>query len=129
MSSILIFAGTTEGRNLSECLCSSGIDHTICVATEYGEIVLKDSPYANVHMGRMDKEEMESFIAKGGYKAVVDATHPYAKQVTENIKAAIKDMNIPYIRLLRDGCLNKESSAEGNISFFDSNQACLQAPP
>ena len=127
MSSILIFAGTTEGRNLSECLCSSGIDHTICVATEYGEIVLKDSPYANVHMGRMDKEEIESFIVKGGYKAVVDATHPYAKQVTENIKAAIKDMDIPYIRLLRDGCLNKESSAEGNISFFDNNQACLQA--
>ena len=39
LSKILIFAGTTEGRKLSEHLCERGIEHTVCVATEYGEIV------------------------------------------------------------------------------------------
>ncbi|MBD5445106.1 MAG: precorrin-6A/cobalt-precorrin-6A reductase, partial [Lachnospiraceae bacterium] len=38
---ILIFAGTIEGRKLSEYLAQEEIAHTICVATEYGEIVLK----------------------------------------------------------------------------------------
>ena len=42
---ILLFAGTTEGRNLSECLAASGIAHTLCVATEYGEIVLREHPH------------------------------------------------------------------------------------
>ena len=41
LSKILIFAGTTEGRKLSEHLCERGIEHTVCVATEYGEIVLQ----------------------------------------------------------------------------------------
>ena len=39
MKEILIFAGTTEGRRLSECLAASGVAHTLCVATEYGEAV------------------------------------------------------------------------------------------
>ena len=42
MKKIVIFAGTTEGRRLSEILADAGIAHTVCVATEYGEIVHKD---------------------------------------------------------------------------------------
>ena len=41
---ILIFAGTTEGRKLSEYLAEAEINHTICVATEYGAIVLRQHP-------------------------------------------------------------------------------------
>ena len=32
---IVIFAGTTEGRRLSELLAAAGIGHTVCVASEY----------------------------------------------------------------------------------------------
>ncbi|MBD5492547.1 MAG: precorrin-6A/cobalt-precorrin-6A reductase, partial [Lachnospiraceae bacterium] len=39
MKEILLFAGTTEGRKLSELLAAAGVCHTVCVATEYGEIV------------------------------------------------------------------------------------------
>lgn len=89
MSKILIFAGTTEGRKLSEHLCERGIEHTVCVATEYGEIVLHENPFAHVHMGRMDSEGMRSFFAEQKCKLIVDATHPYAAIVTENIKQAV----------------------------------------
>ena len=89
LSKILIFAGTTEGRKLSEHLCERGIEHTVCVATEYGEIVLHENPFAHVHMGRMDSEGMRSFFAEQKCKLIVDATHPYAAIVTENIKQAV----------------------------------------
>ena len=75
---ILLFAGTTEGRNLSECLAASGIAHTLCVATEYGEIVLREHPLVRVRRGRMDREEIRELIVSGSFGAVVDATHPYA---------------------------------------------------
>lgn len=89
MSKILIFAGTTEGRKLSEHLCERGIEHTVCVATEYGEIVLQENSFAHVHMGRMDSEGIRSFFAEQKCKLIVDATHPYAAIVTENIKQAV----------------------------------------
>ena len=64
MNEVLIFAGTTEGRRLSECLAASGIYHTICVATEYGEIVLKENLFMTVHRGRMDGDQIKEFIQK-----------------------------------------------------------------
>ena len=101
MSKILIFAGTTEGRKLSEHLCERGIEHTVCVATEYGEIVLQENSFAHVHMGRMDSEGMRSFFAEQKCKLIVDATHPYAVDVTRNICAAAAQAGVEYRRLLR----------------------------
>ena len=125
MDKILIFAGTTEGRKLSECLSKSTIYHTVSVATEYGETVLNESPYADVHMGRMDTDEMRDFIKSGDYLAVVDATHPYAKVVTENIKSAMEGMDIPYIRLGRD--VSSKSEDADFIHIFKSSSECATA--
>ena len=83
MKKILIFAGTTEGRKLSECLEKAQIFHTMCVATEYGEIVLHENPYVKIHQGRMDQEEMRTFILDGKYAAVVDATQYHLLQRLE----------------------------------------------
>ena len=124
MKEILLFAGTTEGRKLSEILVSSGIYHTVCVATEYGEIVLKENSFMTVHRGRMDGNQIRKFIQNGEFVAVVDATHPYADIVTENIKAAVKGMDIPYLRLKRE---TKLSPKEENVVYFESNEACAKA--
>ena len=103
MKEILIFAGTTEGRKLSEYLAEAEINHTICVATEYGEIVLRQHPFVKVHQGRMNQEQIEKFLSNGKFYVVVDATHPFAKEITCNIQAALKEMGqigitIPYFR-------------------------------
>ena len=102
MKKILIFAGTTEGRRLSECLAASGLSHELCVATEYGEIVLKENSLVKVHRGRMKREEMQDFFRQGEYCAVVDATHPYATAVTQNIREAMEGTSIIYLRLKRE---------------------------
>ena len=124
MKEILIFAGTTEGRELSEYLAAAGIAHTLCVATEYGKIVLKEHPCVKVHEGRMDREEMEIYIKNGNFGAVVDATHPYAEVVTQNIRRAMQDMDIPYLRLKRES--NVTSSYE-KIQYFKDSVSCARA--
>ena len=141
MSKILIFAGTTEGRKLSEHLCERGIEHTVCVATEYGEIVLHENPFAHVHMGRMDSEGMRSFFAEQKCKLIVDATQPYAAIVDEYIKQAVYAFteacdvsdnqeesnvseNIEYVRLKRDTDISADYD---NIRYFEDNEACAKA--
>ncbi|HIY73699.1 MAG TPA: precorrin-6A reductase [Candidatus Intestinimonas merdavium] len=103
---ILLFGGTGEGRELAEWMLSQGLDATVCVATEYGETLLPDG--AQVHVGRLDAGAMEILMA-GGYTLVIDATHPYAVEVTKNIRAAAQAAGLPCLRLLRqsdreDGC-------------------------
>ena len=40
MCKVMVFAGTTEGRELAEFLAEREIPAHICVATEYGEQLL-----------------------------------------------------------------------------------------
>ena len=95
---VLLFGGTGEGRALAEWMLARGLDATVCVATEYGETLLPDG--MKVHVGRLDTDGMAALMADG-YTLVIDATHPYAVEVTENIRAASERTGLPYLRLLR----------------------------
>ena len=102
MKEILIFSGTTEGRTLAEQLSGSGIRAVVCVATDYGTLVMPELEGIEVHKGRMDEEQMVEFINRYGFSVIVDATHPYAVIVSENIKKSAQKCGVPYIRLQRD---------------------------
>ena len=47
----------------------------------------------------MDSGEMEALMRAGGYSLAVDATHPYAVEVTEHIRAAAEAAGLPVLRL------------------------------
>ncbi len=98
---VIIFAGTTEGRTISEYLASCKVPVTACVATEYGETLLTENEYLQVHAGRMDQEEIAAFIREKGAELVIDATHPYAAVVSENVAAACEREQADYVRLIR----------------------------
>ena len=102
MDKILLFAGTTEGRNLAEFLEKNQIPTEVCVATQYGETLLEEGKYLHVNAGRLDETEMEQQIQKQQITLVIDATHPFAVIVTENIQQACKNSGIEYLRCLRD---------------------------
>ncbi len=113
---IMIFSGTSEGRRLSEMLSSDGIPHFVCVATEYGRDVMRISSAATVAVGRMDSDAMTEYMAACGFgkgDIVVDATHPYATQVSENVKEAAENSYCRLIRVAR-------ASASENGRCFDT---------
>lgn len=111
MKDILIFAGTTEGRVLAEQFLNAGRKVHICVATEYGEEVLIKHDNLTIHQGRLNTTEMEALFRKSSWEAVIDATHPYAVEVSENIKAACETTHTEYIRLLRGKTKRTEEEA------------------
>lgn len=92
-----VFAGTTEGREICCYLLSKGIKFTAFVATKAGADILPEN--IDVHLGRMNKNEMIKVLYE--YEIVFDATHPYAQEVTKNIKQACEYLGREYIRILR----------------------------
>ena len=117
----LIFAGTSEGRKLAETLNTHGVNACVCVATAYGEELMERMEHITVCTGRMDAEEIKTQILSAEPLAVVDATHPYAGLVTENIKQACAWTKTEYIRLLR---LPGESGTQKRAVEFPD---CLSA--
>lgn len=97
--SVLIFAGTTEGKEISCYLAENGTWVTVCVATEYGNMVMPHNDRIKVKTGRLEADQMAEIMKDCAF--VIDATHPYACIVTNNIKTACSKMNKEYIRLLR----------------------------
>lgn len=121
---ICLFAGTTEGRIFAEKLLeksSAAADLTICVATEYGESLLEESGLkgAKIRAGRMDEAAMETIFQTERYHLVIDATHPYAAIVSENIKNAAANTGIEYLRIIRD--INHSDQLKTSINNGLSN--------
>lgn len=55
-----------------------------------------------VRQGRMNTEEMRGLMESGAFLAVVDATHPFATEVSKNIKGSARESGLPYFRLKRE---------------------------
>ena len=104
MCKLCVFAGTTEGRELVEFLCTQAVSVTACVATDYGETLLSPRENLTISAQRLTREEMEALFSRENFDMVIDATHPYASVVTENIAAACETAGVRYQRLLRSGC-------------------------
>lgn len=112
MKKVLVFAGTTEGRELAELLADSNIKCSVCVATDYALELMNDKRL-DVNCGRLTEEEMEVLMRDGKFDVVVDATHPYAQIVSQNVRQAADKESISLIRLRR----STESAEEGFVSF------------
>jgi len=101
MNSILLFAGTTEGRRIAEALRDAPVSVTVSVATEYGETLI--APAGNVHavFGRKNADEIEALLKETQASLLIDATHPYAAEITKTLKSVAEKTGTEYLRVLR----------------------------
>lgn len=114
---VLVFGGTTEGRELSALLRELDIPHTLSVATEYGLQILRQSGEEEIISGRKSAEEIAQLITEESYTVIVDSTHPFATAVSEEIRSACDMTGTRYIRVRRD------TESDDAMDFFE-NAVC-----
>lgn len=124
MSKILIFAGTTEGRRLAEVLSGKNIECIVCVATEYGNEIMPELCGITKRTGRLDATQMVQLISEEKIETVIDATHPFATVVSENIKQACDLLKVKYLRLKRD---TSAGMYRDDITVFSDSKSCAKA--
>ncbi len=116
----LIFAGTTEGREIALFFNENKIMADVYTATEYGVQVLPEMEYINTHAGRLTYDDINNMLKsrKDENIIIIDATHPYAAQISENLCKSAENNNIKYFRLLRPS-----TYTGGGIMFEDIEKA------
>lgn len=133
MSEVLIFAGTLEGRTIAEFLSEYQIETQVCVATPYGESLLPKGGSLKISHERLDQDQMSALMGRETPRVVIDATHPYAAEVTANIRLACERSGCPYLRLLRGGCRVEDDdivyvdSVPDAVEFLKSTQGGVLA--
>ncbi|MCQ2613352.1 MAG: precorrin-6y C5,15-methyltransferase (decarboxylating) subunit CbiE [Treponemataceae bacterium] len=113
MKKVLVFGGTTEGRKIAETLSDNNIFVHVSVATDYGRQVMEEKENLKILEGRLDAASMQLLHEKNGYDAVIDATHPFATAVSENIKQSFAG-TVPLIRFERN-VQNGETEESGKF--------------
>ena len=127
MYKVIVFAGTTEGYEICRFLSRGGVSVCACVATEYGSRSLEKNEFLEVKANRLDQTQMESLFFQACPELVLDATHPYAADVTANIRRACEKTGVDYQRILRaEGALMDSeiyvSSVEEAVSWLENTR-------
>ena len=97
---VIVIAGTTESREVITEQLKQGKKILACVATELGAQMLQEYDI-DVHIGRLDENGFEMLFRDNLCEKVIDASHPFAKIVTETVFTVSSRLDIPYERYER----------------------------
>jgi precorrin-6A/cobalt-precorrin-6A reductase len=96
-----LIGGTTESAVLAEEIASLGLPCTVTVSTAAAEALYLKTPFLRIWAGRLDVGQLEQFFQEERIAAVLDASHPYALEVSRMAIRAAADRQIPYLRFER----------------------------
>ena len=97
---ILVLAGTQDGREIAAGLREAGYEVIASVVSEYGrELVAQSGVPAQA--AAMDEQELQQFVIQHGIRLMIDATHPYAVNVSRNARQVAANLHIPCLRYER----------------------------
>lgn len=95
---ILIFGGTTEGRLAVETLDNGTGRYFYSTRDNFQKVECNHGTHL---CGAMDVDEMTSFCCENDIKLIVDAAHPFARNLHASIAESARKMDIPVIRFER----------------------------
>ncbi|WP_106744398.1 cobalt-precorrin-6A reductase [Yoonia maritima] len=98
---VLILGGTSDARRLAEALVGTNAIISLAGATRAPERL----PLPTRVGGFGGKQGFQEYLEQYSISAVLDATHPFADQITTRTAQICSQLNMPYLQLLRPGWL------------------------
>ena len=113
---ILVLGGTYDSRKLVEGLLVRGRQVIYSSVTAYNVDELPEVEGLSVMIGALDKTAMDRVIAEKRITCLIDATHPYAREVSVNAIAACETAGVSYLRMER---ARMQDDGETTLGFPD----------
>jgi cobalt-factor III methyltransferase len=99
---VWVFAGTGDGNALAVELSKRGHRLIVSTASHYGAgLVSATLQGVEVRSGRQGIAARRSQLEQSRAIAIVDATHPFAIEISKQLTLLAAELNIPYIRYER----------------------------
>ncbi|RLM20308.1 cobalt-precorrin-6A reductase [Brenneria alni] len=97
---IHVFGGTRDARLICQALDAAGERYRLSVATETGK-QLAGNLAGEVVVGRMDADAITDYLATRQVRWVIDASHPYADALHQNVVVACRRLPVLLTRYQR----------------------------
>lgn len=95
-----VFGGTSDARLICQQLDAAGERYSLSVASDAGRQLAGDIG-GEILVGRMDAAAMTDFLVARQVRWVIDASHPYASLLTDNVITACEQAQVPMTRYQR----------------------------
>lgn len=116
--SVLVLGGTREGRELASLLHAADVPVVTSLA---GDVTQVRRPEGDVRIGGFGGAEgLADYLRSHAVAAAVDATHPFAAQISANAAAACTAVGVPLLRLSRPSWAQRSDA--GSWHWVDSLQ-------
>jgi precorrin-6A/cobalt-precorrin-6A reductase len=96
-----LIGGTQESAELAIALVQSGVPCIVTVVTETARCLYPVHPNLKIWVGRLGSEQLPWFLQEHQVCAILDASHPFAVEVSKLAIAASTQIQIPYLRYER----------------------------
>lgn len=96
-----LIGGTQESAQLAKAIAHTHISCIISVTTESARALYPPAPNLQVWVGRFTLAQIQEFLQQQQIVAVLDASHPYAVEISQLAIAATQKLKIPYLRYER----------------------------
>ncbi|PSM49197.1 cobalt-precorrin-6A reductase [Chroococcidiopsis sp. CCALA 051] len=101
LTPLWLIGGTQESAQLAEAIARANLPCIISVTTESARALYPDAACLQVWVGRFTCLEIEAFVQQQGIIGVLDASHPYAVEISQSAIAVCQKLGIPYLRYER----------------------------
>lgn len=123
---LLILGGTTEATALARVVAEAGIAGTVSFAGRVERPVRQPLPQRVGGFGGV--AGFAAYLTAHNITHVVDATHPFAAQMSGNAIAACAQADIPLLALTRPPWLRREGDAWTLVPDIEGAVAALDRP-
>ncbi|MCA1990612.1 MAG: cobalt-precorrin-6A reductase [Coleofasciculus sp. S288] len=118
-----LIGGTTESVQIARSLTSISLPCTVSVTTLAARALYPKTPLLRIQVGRLDAEQLEQFLQEHQIAAILDASHPYAVEISQLAIRAASRRQIPYLRFERPVVTPQTDTQP--IIFLDGFEALL----
>lgn len=111
-----LIGGTQESAVIASAI-SCNISCLVSVTTVSARSLYPFTPNLQVWIGTLKPQELEEFLLLQNITAVLDASHPYAVEISLNAISATQKLQIPYLRYERPAI---DDSSVINVASFET---------
>ena len=124
---ILVLGGTLDSRLLTDLLLEEGKEVCYSSLTNIAADQISENPLLKKISGQLDAGTLRETITIYNINLCIDATHPYAREISENAIWACDAMNIDYIRLERPSNIDEGEDIVAYNSYEEARDYLIGA--
>lgn len=116
---IWLIGGTSESTEIAIALAQK-YPCLVTVTTPAAIALYPQIPLLKVWVGQIDLSQVGSFFSQHKICAVIDASHPYAVEISKGAIAATREYNLPYLRYERPSVPSVVSETMIELESFET---------